>query len=109
LNTELERTTLDADIPQELDGDVMNNHFFGGTMSTLEFGKEYYLAFEPQQNDTNFALRTLKVPTSFDMQAFPGAAPFYLVERAVDTDDWTTVKNQRPMVDLIVQDWTKES
>lgn len=107
-NTELERVTVDADIPQELDPNSINDTLFTGTMSTLEFGNEYFLAFEPQQADTNFELDCLQVTTSFDMQAFPGAAPFYLVERSVDTDDWTTVKNQRPMVDLIIEDWTKE-
>jgi hypothetical protein len=106
-DTELHRRTIDGDIPPDYADGLRDAFFADTTMTDLDFGKQYYLAFAPNEPDTNFALRVIEVAATIDMTALTGGTSFYLVERPSDLSTWTVSKTKRPMVDLYVEDWTK--
>jgi hypothetical protein len=107
--TELHRVTLDSDYKGDFGRDAMWDFRFGdATMSTLDFATEYFIAFAPNEADTNFELRTVVLPSAFDMTSLPGSAPFYLATRANDTLEFVADKTRRPLVNLYIEDWSKE-
>jgi hypothetical protein len=97
--------TVDADF-NSTHQDVIADILFDGSLPDLSFGTEYYLAFMPEETDTNFDLRVLEVPAPIDMTAFPGGPAFYYATRATSGAPWTLEKTKRPMVNLIIDDWT---
>lgn len=108
-NVELNRVTFDCDwtlSPSTVDA-VIELLFDDATLESLTFGREYVLAFAPNEVDTNFALRTFEVPESLDMTAFPGGTSIFMVSRAVSTDNWTEHPTRRPQVDLLPSEWTE--
>lgn len=108
LNTELNRIHWEGNIGARptWNGSPTKLVFDDATLATLSFGKEYFLAFAPTQSDSGFALATFEVEENFDMTAFPGSSNFYLVERASPGDVWTRVRTQRPVIDLVLDDWS---
>lgn len=107
-NNEQSRVVWDADISvgpstQDATAKIL---FDDATLPSLMFGKEYFLVFEPQEADTNFALRTIAMDEAFDLDAVPGGASAYAVERSGDTGPWTNFRNRRPQIDLLPGEWS---
>lgn len=107
--SELYRTSFSGDVPPLHGQDGMYDLLFTkAVLDQLEFGTEYFVVFEPKEPDTNFSLRTLVLPSTVEMTALPGSSPFYLVDRPLAVGDWVLSKNKRPMVNLLIDDWSKE-
>ena len=104
--SEIDRITFPCDIVQNATDNCIIQLLFGASPPTLNFGKEYFLAIAPNEVDTTTRLLGLSVEYATDMTAWPGSSSFYTVERAVNTDPWTRTKTERPMIDLIIDDWT---
>ena len=106
--TELSRATFSGDVPPTHGHDRQYDlRFTDSVMPDLSFGTEYFLTFAPQEADTNFAIRTLVLPSTQEMTSLPGSSSFYLVDRH-GLGSWTTSKNKRPMMNLYIEDWTKD-
>jgi hypothetical protein len=106
--TELTRVTLDCDIAgSATTQDEVVNLLFTGTPPTLTMGTEYFLAFSPNEANTNFQLRSFTTPSALDVSALPGGIQFYWSERSNTVSEWTRVKNKRPQANLILGSWTE--
>lgn len=103
--TELQRRSFVGEIAKDGQDLVCDLLFDDSTLSELIAGQDYYLAFSPNEADTNFNVRTIEVNSSFELTALPGATPFYLATRASPAAVWTPVKTQRPIVDPIIAEW----
>jgi hypothetical protein len=80
--------------------------FDDASFATLTFGREYFLAFAPQETDTKFYLWDWEVEETGDMTALPGASNFYLVKRTTSSESWTRYRTRRPQMDLVIDDWS---
>ena len=76
------------------------------TLEPLVFGREYFLVFEPSQTDVDFHINTLETSLSTEVQAFPGSMYFYQVYRESAVAEWTRTRTLRPMIDLVIDEWS---
>jgi hypothetical protein len=104
--TEIDRITFQCDLLKTVTNNAVAQIFFGASPPTLNFGKEYFVVISGNEADTGCQLVGFSVENATDMTAWPGSTSFYTVERADVTDPWTRVKTERPMIDLIIDDWT---
>lgn len=108
-NIELNRVTFDCDhtVSSNTIDAVCEIRFDDVTLESLLFGKPYYIAFAPNQADTNFALRAVQIQDTADMTALPGGANVFMVSRSTSSANWTEHEDRRPQVDLLPGEWTE--
>jgi hypothetical protein len=103
--TVLQTVTLDTDqtaVTSERSVDI----YFPGTLAALTFGSTYKIGFIANDTSTNAALRTIDVETDSDFTALPHGTSAWLETRS-DLGSWTPVTTRRPLMGLIVRDWTE--
>lgn len=106
--TSLQSLTLDTDVLQaNANTRQFTVWFQDAALATLSGGVEYVIAIAPQDALNNIALSTWDVATADDLEAFPGGQAWYAVTRATGgATAFTPVLTSRPMVELIISDWT---
>lgn len=80
-------------------------HFDEATLSTLLAGSEYRIGIQPVDASGNFGITRLEVAAAADLEAYPGGTSWYSSTRS-DAGAWSDQTTIRPVMSLIVQDWT---
>jgi len=79
--------------------------FDEATLALLKTQTQYYLAFEPQEADTNFAVNVLEYAAAQDAGVYPGGAQFQFASRASGgATAWTLDSTKRSVAELIVEE-----
>lgn len=102
--TLLQTVTIDADEIAGAGG-MVEVYFTDTTLATLDFGTAYRIGLQPQEA-SNWNLPSLVVDAANDLTAFGGGADWHLSTRT-DVGAWTDVTTKRPMMELIIDDWTE--
>lgn len=105
--TTLQDVTLDTDFDVQAGGSgrIKEAYFDETTLSTLNFGTAYRVAFAPTAGSVSFGLQTITVDANADLSAYPGGIECYESTRT-DAGAWTDNNTVRPFVELIIDDWT---
>lgn len=81
--------------------------FTDTTLPTLTCGSTYRISLQPQETASNVNLNSIIVNANSDLAAWPGGIGWYLSTRT--GAGWTDVTTKRPLIDLIIGDWTAPS
>lgn len=108
--TVLQEITVDSDsIRSATSGHrIIEIWFTETTLSTLNFGTQYIIALQPQDNTTAIGNNTVVLSTSADLDCHPGGTDFYQVTRT-DLGSWNHLHDRRPPMELILNDITEPS
>jgi hypothetical protein len=106
--TVLQTLTWDTDVVQSTGATRAAVLWFqDAALATLVGGQEYRISVQPQDASNNFGFNTFDVAAAADLEALPGGQQWYFSTRATaGATAWTDVLTSRPMVELIVSDWT---
>lgn len=107
--TVLQNMTWDSDVVQaSASAERFIELFFDeSTLSTLNGGTTYRVCVSPGQTATNFAVRTIVVPSTNEWKAWSGGANYWLSTRSGAA--WTDTLTERVMGEVIVGDFTQPS
>jgi hypothetical protein len=103
--TVLQDKSFDVDVGRVAAYGWQEIYFDETTLSTLNFGQTYRLAFAPQQSTGHFPGR-IEVASAADMEAWTGGTNFGWSERT-DSGAWSDNTLYRPFIELLVRDWSK--
>jgi hypothetical protein len=101
--SELEAITLDGDLAGSTGSNNLFEFYFDSLVS-LSFGTAYYAGLESGAG-TSYRVRGLVMDTANDMKAMSGGDGFYLATYNGAT--WTEDTTNRPLMQLIIADWTE--
>lgn len=101
--TALQSVAIDAD--HQSSGGWHDIYFDEPTLSTLDFGTEYILAFAPSSVGS-FSIYSMEVDAAADMAAWPGGDSFLFASRT-DSGAWSNDALRRPLILPILDDWTE--
>ena len=105
--TVLQNVSFDRDFDAAPFGvDRVREYYFDeATLSTLNFGTEYRVGLQPSGAGGSSTLVTLVMAAAADAAAHNGGTSFYLSTRT-DAGAWTDVSTERPLMEIIIKDWT---
>lgn len=83
-------------------------YFQDATLATLLGGNTYRLSLQPQDLANNSSIYRLEFAAAADLDAWPGGQDFAQSTRT-DAGAWTDDTTLRPIIELIVGDWTTGS
>lgn len=104
----LTRSRVDADFKKASafkQDRVSRRLFTGDELPELEFGMEYIVAIDPQDTGSAFELTTMKLGQRENMSALIGGDELYFAKRDSQQQGWAFVKDERPLMDLIISEW----
>lgn len=105
--TALQTITLDSDL-QATNGShgVQEILFTETTLADLDFGSPYRVALQPQAAGMSVVLGYLELSAAGDLDAYPGGQDAIWTQRA-DLGAWSEPTLRRPLISLLLADWTE--
>lgn len=104
--TALQNVTIDGDAARTAAAGRNHDIYFDEvSLSTLNFGSTYRVAFQPQNAGT-FTLDYASFNANEDLSAYDSGEEFYYTSRT-DAGAWTDDTARRPVMELILADWTE--
>jgi len=108
--TTLQDVTPDGDITSSASVPHVYEIFFDETsLTTLNFGSTYRVGITPQgTTSSGNTIPILEVESAADFEAYSGGQLFFLSTRT-DAGAWTDTTTKRPLLGLIITDWSVSS